>query len=60
MNVANPVIQPSIQIPGDVVVVVIAENDNARGTVQFDVIRVGSLVLCSVNLLCCYKSLFLA
>ena len=32
--------EPSIRIPGNVAVVTISENDNARGIVQFDVTTV--------------------
>lgn len=56
-------IQPGIRHQGDVVTVVIAENDNSRGVVQFDVSKVGgwcsrlymlnfSLKLVAVTLLC--------
>ena len=35
-----PGAEPSIQIPGNVLVVTITENDNARGIVQFNVTTV--------------------
>ena len=46
IGVTDAPIQPSIQSSGDIVTVIIAENDNARGIIQFDVDRV-SILACS-------------
>ena len=32
--------EPSVKVPGNVIYVTITENDNARGSVEFDVITV--------------------
>jgi len=40
INFEDAVIQPSVLNTRDVVTIIIAENDNARGIVQFDVHRV--------------------
>ena len=40
-----PGAEPSIRIPGNVVTVTIAENDNARGIVEFDVTTVSITTL---------------
>ena len=42
---AESAIEPSIRKPGDVITVIIAENDNARGIIQFDVERVSATAI---------------